>query len=110
MSISAIKYPSINAKLKGMYAKRLKDDDLQDLAKQNNLKSAVAILKNKSSSLNVLSEDADREQIEKVLNGEIIYDIEKINNTLNKYGLSVSNRSEELSEEILLDVFKNSLK
>ena len=78
MSISAIKYPSINAKLKGMYAKRLKDDDLQDLAKQNNLKSAVAILKNKSSSLNVLSEDADREQIEKVLNGEIIYDIEKI--------------------------------
>ena len=51
MSISAIKYPSINAKLKGMYAKRLKDDDLQDLAKQNNLKSAVAILKNKSSSL-----------------------------------------------------------
>ena len=36
MSISAIKYPSINAKLKGMYAKRLKDDDLQDLAKQNN--------------------------------------------------------------------------
>ena len=50
MSISAIKYPSINAKLKGMYAKRLKNDDLQDLAKQNNLKSAVAILKNKSSS------------------------------------------------------------
>ena len=34
----------------------------------------------------------------------------KINNTLNKYGLSVSNRSEELSEEILLDVFKNYLK
>ena len=33
-----------------MYAKRLKDDDLQDLAKQNNLKSAVAILKNKSAA------------------------------------------------------------
>ena len=91
MSISAIKYPSINAKLKGMYAKRLKDDDLQDLAKQNNLKSAVAILKNKSSSLNVLSEDADREQIEKVLNGEIIYDIEKIVKYLDKNDTQIFN-------------------
>ena len=91
MSISAIKYPSINAKLKGMYAKRLKDADLQDLAKQNNLKSAVAILKNKSSSLNVLSEDADREQIEKVLNGEIIYDIEKIVKYLDKNDTQIFN-------------------
>lgn len=91
MSISAIKYPSINAKLKGMYAKRLKNDDLQDLAKQNNLKSAVAILKNKSSSLNILSEDADREQIEKVLNGEIIYDIEKIVKYLDKNDTQIFN-------------------
>ena len=91
MSISAIKYPSINAKLKGMYAKMLKDDDLKDLAKQNNLKSAVAILKNKSSSLNVLSEDADREQIEKVLNGEIIYDIEKIVKYLDKNDTQIFN-------------------
>ena len=49
-----------------------------------------------------------RKNIRNNING--IYDIEKINNTLNKYGLSVSNRSEELSEEILLDIFKNSLK
>ena len=91
MSISAIKYPSINAKLKGMYSKRLKNDDLQDLAKQNNLKSAVAILKNKSSSLNVLSEDADRKQIEKVLNGEIIYDIEKIVKYLDKNDTQIFN-------------------
>ena len=97
MSISAIKYPSINAKLKGMYAKRLKDDDLQDLAKQNNLKSAVAILKNKSSSLNVLSEDADREQIEKVLNGEIIYDIEKIREFLCKASYFIIQLLYELS-------------
>ena len=91
MSISAIKYPSINAKLKGMYAQRLKNDDLQDLAKQNNLKSAVAILKNKSSSLKVLSEDADREEIEKVLNGEIIYDIEKIVKYLDKNDTQIFN-------------------
>ena len=50
MPISAIKYPSINAKLKGMYAKRLKSDDILDLCKQNNLKSAVAILKNKNTT------------------------------------------------------------
>ena len=49
-----------------------------------------------------------RKNIRNNING--IYDIEKINNTLSKYGLSVSNRSEELSEEILLDIFKNSLK
>lgn len=91
MPISAMKYPSINAKLKGMYAKRLKNDDLQDLAKQNNLKSAVAILKNKSSSLKVLSEDADREEIEKVLNGEIIYDIEKIVKYLDKNDTQIFN-------------------
>lgn len=91
MPISVIKYPSINAKLKGMYAKRLKNDDLQDLAKQNNLKSAVAILKNKSSSLKVLSEDADREEIEKVLNGEIIYDIEKIVKYLDKNDTQIFN-------------------
>lgn len=91
MPISAIKYPSINAKLKGMYAKRLKNDDLQDLAKQNNLKSAVAILKNKSSSLKVLSEDADREEIEKVLNSEIIYDIEKIVKYLDKNDTQIFN-------------------
>ena len=64
---------------------------MQDLAKQNNLKSAVAILKNKSSSLNVLSEDADREQIEKVLNGEIIYDIEKIVKYLDKNDTQIFN-------------------
>lgn len=91
MSISAIKYPSINAKLKGMYAKRMKKDDLLDLAKQNNLKSAVAILKNKSSSLKILSEDADREEIEKILNGEIIYDIEKIVKYLDKNDTQIFN-------------------
>ena len=55
------------------------------------MKSAVAILKNKSSSLNVLSEDADREQIEKVLNGEIIYDIEKIVKYLDKNDTQIFN-------------------
>lgn len=84
MPISAIKYPSINAKLKGMYAKRLKSDDILDLCKQNNLKSAVAILKNKNTNLKTIDENADREQIEKLLNLEIIYDIEKIVKYLDK--------------------------
>lgn len=84
MPISAIKYPSINAKLKGMYAKKLHEEDILDLAKQNNLKSAVAILKSKNPNLKELSENADREEIEKLLNTEIIYDIEKIVKYLDK--------------------------
>ena len=49
MPISAIKYPSINAKLKAMYSRRLKKSDLIDLCKQNNLMSVIAILKNKNT-------------------------------------------------------------
>ena len=45
MSISAIKYPSINAKLKGMYAKRLKDDDLGTAVVTLNSKISDDVLK-----------------------------------------------------------------
>lgn len=48
-----------------------------------------------------------RKNIRNNING--IYDIEKVNNILNKYNLSINNRSEELSEEILIDVYKNSI-
>ncbi len=78
MPISAIKYPSINAKLKGMYAKKIKNNDIQDLYKQDNLKSVIAILKNKDSNLKDIDENTDRQQIEKILNLEIIYDMQKI--------------------------------
>ena len=48
-----------------------------------------------------------RKNIRNNING--IYDIDKVNKVLNKYNLSVNNRSEELSEEILIDIFKNSV-
>lgn len=84
MPISAIKYPSINAKLKGMYAKKIKNNDIQDLYKQDNLKSVIAILKNKDSNLKDIDENTDRQQIEELLNLEIIYDMQKIVKYLDK--------------------------
>lgn len=84
MPISVIKYPSINAKLKGMYAKKIKDSDIQDLYKQDNLKSVIAILKNKDSNLKDIDENTDRQQIEELLNLEIIYDMQKIVKYLDK--------------------------
>ena len=107
MPISAIKYPSINAKLKGMYAKRLKNEDIQDLCKQNNLKSAVAILKNKNINLKEIDENADREQIEKLLNLEIIYDIEKIVKYLDKNDKRIF---EILISKYEIKCIKNSIK
>ena len=51
MIVSTIKYPSISAKLKGMYSKKIKGNDIIDLYKQENLKSIIAILKNKDQNL-----------------------------------------------------------
>ncbi len=84
MPISAIKYPSINAKLKAMYSRRLKKSDLIDLCKQNNLMSVIAILKNKNTNMKKLDENADRQDVEKALNYEIILDLEKIVKYLDK--------------------------
>lgn len=39
--------PSVTAKLKAMYAKKLKKDDLDDLIKQEHIKDAIIILKSK---------------------------------------------------------------
>ena len=45
MHVFTVKYPAINAKLKGMYAKKLKSEDIDELLKQNSTKQAVALLK-----------------------------------------------------------------
>ena len=91
MIVSTIKYPSISAKLKGMYSKKIKGNDIIDLYKQDNLKSIIAILKNKDQNLKSLDENADRQQIEKLLNLEIIYDIEKIVKYLDKSDKKIFN-------------------
>ena len=74
--------PSINAKLKAMYAKKLKKEDLEDLMKQNNIKDAIIILKTKINNLNELPNNARRMELENALDNNIIDDIKKINKYL----------------------------
>ncbi len=82
--INIMKYGNSKAKLNGMYAKRLKKSDLQELIHQNNLKSAILILKTKNIELNELDETARRIQIETALDKILITDIVKIKRLLGK--------------------------
>lgn len=72
------KYASIIAKLKGMSSKNLNKDDIFNLLKQTDLKSAVYILKNEVGVLKTLDEDADRIKVEQELDKIMINDIFKI--------------------------------
>lgn len=60
MSVVNLKYASINAKLKGMAVKRLNEDDIFNLIKQIDLKSAVYVLKTEINELNDLDENTDK--------------------------------------------------
>ena len=44
-------YPSIHAKLKGMYAQKLKKEQLDELLKQNTIVQAIALLKRDRKSV-----------------------------------------------------------
>ena len=83
MIVFNVKYPNLNAKLKGMYAKRITKTDLEDIIKQNNLKSAVLLLKNKSEIFKNVDENIDRLEIESLLEENQIQDIKKIQYLLN---------------------------
>ncbi len=74
--------PSVNAKLKAMYSKKLKKEDLEDLMKQEHIKDAIIILKSKLSDLEDLSNEAKRIEIENALDKFIIDDMKKINKYL----------------------------
>lgn len=74
--------PSINAKLKAMYSKKLKKEDLEDLMKQNHIKDAIILLKSKIDNLEDLSNEAKRLELENALDNIIIMDIKKINQYL----------------------------
>lgn len=84
MSVSNLKYSNINAKLKGMSAKKLDQNDLYNLIKQVNYKSAVYYLKQELPILNDIDENIDRPKLEQELNKLIINDIYKINHLLSK--------------------------
>lgn len=84
MEILGVKYPNLNAKLKGMYAKRITKSDLEDLIKQNNLKNAILLLKSKCDIFKNADENIDRLEVESLLERDKINDILKIQKLLDK--------------------------
>ena len=87
MEILGVKYPNINAKLKGMYSKRITKTDLEDLVKQNSLKNAVLLLKTKSEIFKNSDENIDRLEIESLLEKDQINNILKIEKLLERKDL-----------------------
>ncbi len=84
MQFSAIRYPSINTKLKAMYSKKLKYDDFLELSKQPDSEKALLFLKNKREEFKILSDNAERIEIETQLDKNLIKDIQKIQRLLPK--------------------------
>ena len=79
-----IKYPALNAKMKGMYTKNLNKDELDELLRQSNLKEAISILKSKFPNLENVSENTSRMELEQELNNLFIDNIIKLSKYLNK--------------------------
>lgn len=77
-----LKYANINAKLKGMNKKNLDREELENLIKQNNMKSAICILKQEFEPLRNIIEDIDRINLEQELDKILINDIIKISKYL----------------------------
>ena len=78
----SLMYPSINAKLKSMYAQKLKSEEFAELIKQQNSEMALLYLKNTKNEFKSLSEAADRIEIETLLDKNLIKDIQKIEKLL----------------------------
>lgn len=76
--LKTVSSPSVNAKIKGMYAKKLKKSDLEDLMKQRTIKDAIILLKAKIPELNTLNIDADRLELEDELDNILISDFIKL--------------------------------
>ena len=76
--LKTVSSPSVNAKIKGMYAKKLKKSDLEDLMKQRTIKDAIILLKAKIPELNTLNIDADRMELEDELDNILISDFIKL--------------------------------
>lgn len=81
---SKIKYPALNAKMKGMYTKELSQEELDELLRLSSLKDVIYFLKTKFSSLENINENMNRREIEQELNNLFIEDILKISKYLNK--------------------------
>ena len=102
-----IKYPALNAKMRGMYANSLNKDELDELLRQNNLKDTIYYLKNKFPSLDNIDESMHRKEIEQELDNLFINNILKIEKYLNAEEKNIF-RSFLLKYE--LDCVKNVLR
>lgn len=79
-----LKYPALNAKLKGMYASQLTKEELYELIRQNNIKETIYFLKAKFPNLENINENMHRKELEQELNNLFIINILKICKYLNK--------------------------
>lgn len=84
MRVSSMMYPSINAKLNGMYAQKIKKADLEEVLKQTSSKQAVALLKSLNKGFKDLEDNPGRIKIKILLDDILIEDIQKIYRLLNK--------------------------
>ena len=77
------KFAHVNAKVKGMYGKKINNDDYLELIKQTDLEGIVIKLKEKFEYLKNLNENnTTREQIELLLKMDLINDVVKIEKIL----------------------------
>ena len=106
--LNKIKYPALNAKMKGMYAKELTEEELDELLRQHNLKDAILFLKMKFSSLDRINENMNRREIEQELNSLFIGNILKISKYLNKKELEIFKTFLSKYEiDLVKNVFRN---
>lgn len=82
--LNKLKYPALNAKLKGMHASHLAKEELYELVRANNIKEAIYFLKTKFPQLENINENMHRKELEQELNNLFIISILKIYKYLNK--------------------------
>lgn len=79
-----LKYPALNAKLKGMHASHLTKEDIYELIRLNNIKEAIYFIKAKFPQLENINENMHRKELEQELNNLFIINILKICKYLNR--------------------------
>ena len=58
--LKEIKYPALNAKMKGMYVNNFSGEELNDLMSQTDIKNVISLLKTKFPSLELLTDNMGR--------------------------------------------------
>ncbi|MCL2341926.1 MAG: V-type ATPase subunit [Firmicutes bacterium] len=85
----AVKYVNVNTKIRGMYAKVFKDEDYEELLRQNSEYASLILLKSKEEYekyLKDLDSNIHRGELEKILQQSLIKDIQQISLLLDQKG------------------------